>query len=130
MYWRPLCVLAMIYVSTSIPVQPPNPLLPPCGSYSDCSSGEDGSYNFRPDVPSASSCYSLCQTDPHCKYYSYNYSMDSPHYRHCYLSTGCARLAQGRTSTWISGPKICGHQVINSSDIENYTSHIFFRATK
>ena len=105
---------------------PQNPL-PPCASYIDCSSGTGRSYNFMPEILSATNCQEICERDTQCRFYSYNHSTNSPHYLHCYLSTGCdgGQSAQG----WVSGPSSCDSRTITSTDDQSY-SHSLLRATR
>ena len=88
------------------------PALPPCGSYSTCTSP---AYNYLPHIASMTTCQSYCLSDPQCHHYSYNYSPASPTYRHCYLYTRCA--AQHGSSGWVSGHRHC--QPANTATLNN-----------
>ena len=99
----------LLLVVASVPVFP----LPPCGSYTDCSAGTEGSYNFHPDVPSLILCQKICQEDPNCHHYTFNFSSSSPYHNHCFLSSSCSSPVTG--GSWVSGPSVCsqsteGHQ--------------------
>ena len=129
-----LLALLLLTMSTSIPVQNtllhtllPQYPLPPCGSYRDCSSGASRSYNFLPDIQSASSCQGICQSDPQCGFYSYNHSTASPHYRHCYLSRDCVGPVPGQA--WLSGPSLCPTQM-QSTEGQSYNNESLLRATR
>ena len=108
-------------VSSLAPQDP----LPPCAIYIDCSTGRIKSYNFLRGVLSATTCQEICERDTQCRFYSYNYNTTSPHYLHCYLSTGCEEAGFG--DGWISGPGTCD---LTSTDIQNYVRSFLLRATR
>ena len=107
-----------------------HPLLPPCGWYSDCSSP---AYNFLPRTVSLSSCQASYQGDPQCSYYSYNYSVASHLYRHCFLHTQCSQGVGGvggvGHSGWVSAPKVCREDLHNPLLIADLRTS-YFRASK
>ena len=107
---------------------PQNPL-PPCASYRDCSSGTGRSYNFMPEILSVTNCQEICGRDIQCRFYSYNHNSSSPHYLHCYLSTGCDGVepgddGDGLDQGWVSSLSNC-----ESKTIKSYR-HFLLRATK
>ena len=127
-----ILVLTMFTLTNTLNLDHSLPPLPPCGSYKDCSTGLGGSYNFFTDISLISSCSTLCLHDPQCNYYSYNYSMNSPHYRHCYLVTDCNsnRTAQEDhqdTRQWVSAPKVCEDNISNPLLVALRSS--YFRAS-
>ena len=80
------------------------PALPPCGSYHDCTTG---AHNFLPYVPNLSTCQAHCARDPHCQFYSYNYSVTSHLYQHCFLHSTCTLAQHSSPGGWVSGPREC-----------------------
>ena len=86
-----------------------HPALPPCGSYSDCNSL---AYNFLPLVTSMSTCQEICQTDPQCSHYSYNYSHHSILHRHCFLYTQCT-VGEEEYEGWVTAPMECLEELVN-----------------
>ena len=48
-----------------------------------------------PEILSVTNCEEICQRDIQCSFYSYNHNSSSPHYLHCYLSTGCDGVEPG-----------------------------------
>merc|ERR1739842_277987 len=128
-------MMLVVTMSTSNTIQsslimssliPHNPL-PPCASYVDCSSGTGRSYNFMSEILSVTICQEICEEDIQCRYYSFNHNTTSPHYHHCYLSTGCDGVLTGLS--WISGPRTCHTRTITSTEDQSY-SHSLLRATR
>ena len=104
-------LLTCIAATKSASLAYPHPPLPPCGWHSDCSSP---AYNFLPRTESLSSCQASCQADPQCSYYSYNYSVASHLYRHCFLHTQCSQGVGGvGHSGWVSAPRVCREDLHN-----------------
>ena len=81
-----------------------HPSLPPCGAYHDCTTG---AHNFLPYVPSLATCQAHCARDPHCEFYSYNYSVASHLYQHCFLHSSCSLTHHSSPAGWVSAPREC-----------------------
>ena len=115
-----------LIISSLIPQNP----LPPCATYIDCSSGTGRSYNFMPEILSVTNCKEICERDTQCMFYSYNHNTMSPHYLHCYLSSGCDVVGEPEQGQgWVSGPRSCASRTITSTDNQSY-SHSLLRATR
>ena len=123
-----ILVFTCIVATQSASLFQSHPPLPPCGMYSDCSSP---AYNFLPRVVSLSSCQASCQGDPQCSYYSYNYSVASHLYRHCFLHTQCSQGVGGVLdySGWVSAPRVCREDLHNPLLIAALRTS-YFRASK
>merc|ERR1712098_7909 len=94
----------LLHASYGANLEHTHPTLPPCGTYHDCTTG---AYNFLPYVITLGTCQALCARDPNCAYYSYNYSVTSHLYQHCFLHSSCTLEHHSRPGGWVSGPKEC-----------------------
>merc|ERR1719499_1693657 len=108
----------------------PQPALPPCGSYRDCSTGQTHAHNWRTNVPSLASCYLLCYRDPECTYYSYNYSQASHFYRHCFLIAATDCVGEVGTTGWVSAPLNCNNNLVAFLQRVEASNNGLLRATK